>query len=69
MACACNADQLKNNLDDLLSKVLETGEPLFIDRGGQADVVVVDADCYLRDMQALAEFERIFAQGNRAANA
>ncbi len=69
MACACNVDQLKNNPDDLLLKVLETGEPLFIDIGGQADVVVVEADRYLRDMQALAEFKRIFAQGDQGAGA
>ncbi len=62
MASRCTVAELQNNFSSLSSRVLETGDALFIDQGGQADVVMVPADSYLSDMQALQEFKRIFMQ-------
>lgn len=66
MASTCTAAELQNNFDSLASTILETGEPLFIERGGQSDIVMVPADPYLHDMQALSEFKRIFMQDGKA---
>ncbi len=62
MASTCTVAELQNNFDSLASAILDTGEPLFIDQGGQSDIVMVPADSYLHDMQALSEFKRIFMQ-------
>lgn len=67
MASTCTVAELQKNFDSLSASLLETGEPLFIEQGGQADVVLVPADAYLRDMQALSEFKRIFMQGDKAS--
>lgn len=40
-----------------------TKEPVFIAQGNKSFAVIVDADTYLTQMQALHEFERIYGAG------
>lgn len=55
-------DEVRENFASIAQRVRETGDPVFVARGGQADTVLVDADRYLQDMQALSEFKRIFSE-------
>ncbi len=61
MASTCTVAQLQKDFAAVSGQVLESREPLFIDQGGIAELALVPADDYLRDMQALSEFKRIFA--------
>lgn len=61
MASTCTVAKLQKDFAAISDQVLESREPLFIDQGGEAELALVPADDYLRDMQALSEFKRIFA--------
>ena len=62
MAKHYNAEELGTNFAEIAQEAIETDEPIFISQGGQANVALVNADTYLQDMQALREFQRIFAK-------
>lgn len=64
MERVCSLKELKEHPEEILN-LLEEGEgPFFVDRGGKARAMLVDADEYLSNMQALNEFKRIFAEGS-----
>lgn len=62
MASTCTVAQLQNDFPAISDEILASREPVFIDQGGTASIALVPVDDYLRDMQALAEFKRIFEQ-------
>lgn len=57
-----SAEELGTNFASIAQEAIESDEPIFISQGGQAQVALVNADTYLQDMQALREFQRIFAK-------
>ncbi len=62
MAKHYSAEELGTNFAEIAQEAIESDEPIFISQGGQAQVALVNADTYLQDMQALREFQRIFAK-------
>ena len=62
MAKHYSAEELSTNFTSIAQEAIESDEPIFISQGGQAQVALVNADTYLQDMQALREFQRIFAK-------
>lgn len=62
MAKHYSAEELGTNFVSIAQEAIESDEPIFISQGGQAQVALVNADTYLQDMQALREFQRIFAK-------
>ncbi len=62
MASTCTVAQLQNDFPAISDEILASREPVFVDQGGTASIALVPVDDYLRDMQALAEFKRIFEQ-------
>ena len=60
MASTCTIDDLKKNPSAIINQVKASKEPVYIDQSGQALALLVDADTYLTDMQALHEFKRIY---------
>ena len=62
MAKHYSAEELSTNFASIAQEALESDEPIFISQGGHAQVARVNADTYLQDMQALREFQRIFAK-------
>ena len=62
MAKHYSAEELSTNFASKAQEALESDEPIFISQGGHAQVARVNADTYLQDMQALREFQRIFAK-------
>lgn len=62
MAKHYSAEELGTNFTSIAQEAIESDEPIFISQGGQAQVALVNADTYLQDMQALREFQRIFAK-------
>lgn len=62
MAKHHSAEELGTNFASIAQEAIESDEPIFISQGGQAQVALVNADTYLQDMQALREFQRIFAK-------
>ena len=62
MAKHYSAEELSTNCASIAQEAIESDEPIFISQGGQAQVALVNADTYLQDMQALREFQRIFAK-------
>ncbi len=63
MASSCTVEELRSDFDRIAQQVEESGDPVFINRGGCSSVALVDVDSYLQDMQALREFRRIFEEG------
>ncbi len=61
MASRRSVSELSSDPLSVIQEAVETKEPIFISVGSQAQTLLVDADTYLTDMQALAEFKRIFA--------
>lgn len=64
MEAVCTLKELKEHPQEVLERVEDGGETIFVNRGGKAKAVLVNADAYLNDMQALNEFKRIFAEGS-----
>lgn len=62
MAKHYSAEELSTNFASIAREAIESDEPIFVSQGGQAQVALVNADTYLQDMQALREFQRIFAK-------
>ena len=62
MAKHYSAEELGTNFASIAQEALEGEGPIFISQGEQAQVALVNADTYLQDMQALREFQRIFAK-------
>lgn len=62
MAKHYSAEELVTNFASIAQETIESDDPIFISQGGQAQVALVNADTYLQDMQALREFQRIFAK-------
>jgi PHD/YefM family antitoxin component YafN of YafNO toxin-antitoxin module len=60
MALTCTVDNLKKNPSSIINQVKASKEPVYIEQSGNASVLLVDADTYLTDMQALNEFQRIY---------
>ena len=60
MARSYTVAELKGKANGIIEEVQITQEPAFITVNGHAMTVLVDADTYLTQMQALGEFERIF---------
>ncbi|MCH4184868.1 MAG: RidA family protein [Eggerthellaceae bacterium] len=56
----CTVGDLASRTAEVLDTVKATKTPTFIDQGGSSSTVLVDADTYLTDMQALREFNRIY---------
>ncbi len=62
MAKHYSAEELGTNFAEIAQEAIKSDEPIFISQGGQAQVALVNADTYLQDMQALREFQRMFAK-------
>ena len=60
MARQYSIAELKKQANEILDDIQITGEPAFITSNGRVMTVLVDADEYLTQLQALREFERIF---------
>lgn len=61
MAQTCTVEDLKKNPGAIINQVKASKEPVYIDQNGSASVMLVEADAYLTDMQALGEFRRIYS--------
>ncbi len=55
-----SVNDLLGNLIAVIKEAETTKAPVFISHGGHASVVMVDAETYVQNMQALSEFERIY---------
>lgn len=60
MADHYSVSDLKAQAQAVIAEARTTKRPVCISQNGHAAVVVVDADTYLNQMQALREFERIY---------
>ena len=61
MAATCTVEDLKRNPGAIIAQVKASKEPVYIDQSGKATVLLLDADTYLTNMQALSEFKRIYS--------
>lgn len=60
MALQFSVADLETRAQELVIKAQSSKEPLLITQNGKAGAVLVDADTYLSNLQALDEFKRIF---------
>ncbi|MCD8199984.1 MAG: type II toxin-antitoxin system Phd/YefM family antitoxin [Coriobacteriaceae bacterium] len=60
MATTCTVEELKAHPEAILDEVRSTRTPTYIDQKGTASVLLLDADVYLTQVQALNEFMRIY---------
>lgn len=60
MANQYSVSDLGTRAPAIVAEARTSKEPVFVSQNGHAAVVVVDADTYINEMQALKEFERIF---------
>ena len=60
MTIQYSVSDLETRAMAIISEARITKEPVCISQNGHAAVLLVDADTYLTQMQALREFERIF---------
>ena len=65
MARHYSANDLSQHTSSIIAEARASKEPVLITQNGTANVIVVDADTYLSNMQALVEFMRIY-KGNAA---
>lgn len=61
MAATCTVEDLKRNPGAIIAQVKASKEPVYLDQSGKATVLLLDADTYLTNIQALEEFKRIFS--------
>ncbi len=61
MARTCTMDDLRKQPSSIIDQARSSKEPIFIEQAGAASTLIIDADAYLTDMQALAEFKRIYS--------
>ncbi len=60
MATTCTIEELKAHPEAVLEDVRANKTPTYIEQKGTASVLLLDADVYLTQMQALNEFMRIY---------
>lgn len=60
MADRYSVSDLESRAQAIISRIRMTKEPACISQNGHAAVMMVDAETYLDQMQALDEFKRIF---------
>ena len=63
MARTCTISDLKERPVAIIDEARAAKEPVFIEQSGTSSAVIVDADTYLTNMQALGEFKRIYTDG------
>lgn len=57
---SCRIADLQKHPQAVFDEVKASKEPVFVAQNGTSSIVIVDADTYLDEMQALREFERIY---------
>lgn len=63
MSTVCSIEDVKRDPAAVIKSANATKEPVFVAQGNRSFAVIVDADTYLTQMQALHEFERIYGVG------
>lgn len=63
MSTVRSIQDVQHDPAEVVKQATTTKEPVFIAQGGKSFAVIVDADTYLTQMQALHEFERIYGAG------
>ncbi len=60
MARIYSKEDLQARTQVVIEDAIASKEPVYINQNGKASVIMIDADTYLSDMQALREFKRIY---------
>lgn len=60
MAKRYSISELQQRTHAIVDEAAACKEPVYIAKGDRASVLLIDADTYLNDMQALHEFKRIY---------
>jgi|GEM_PF-2872421 len=63
MASIYSVEDLAKRAQAIFDEAHATKEPVYIAQNGNASIILIDADTYLNNMQALGEFERIYRDG------
>ncbi len=63
MVNTCTIADLQKRPASAIERACDSKEPVLIVQNGRANALIIDADTYLANMQALNEFKRIFTEG------